>query len=109
MRILNFAPFDAHTNPMFIDLKIIKVRDMFDLQHLKLSHNCFFNNLPGDIMNLLSSIKEEVAAAPSHNVGGGAIAGTAPAGDDPSVPSARHRLECAAQGAEGDSAGRECS
>ena len=38
-----------------------------------------------NIMNLSRSIKEEVAAAPTNNVGGGAIAGTAPAGDDPPV------------------------
>ena len=38
-----------------------------------------------NIMNLFRSIKEEVAAAPTNNVGGGAIAGTAPAGDDPPV------------------------
>jgi len=38
-----------------------------------------------NIMNLSRSIKEEVAAALTNNVGGGAIAGTAPAGDDPPV------------------------
>ena len=38
-----------------------------------------------NIMNMARSIKEEVAAAPTNNVGGGAIAGTAPAGDDPPV------------------------
>jgi len=38
-----------------------------------------------NIMSLSRSIKEEVAAAPTNNVGGGAIAGTAPAGDDPPV------------------------
>ena len=58
MRILNFAPFDAHTNPMFIDLKVIKVRDMFDLQHLKLAYNYFFNDLPGGIMNLITRRSE---------------------------------------------------
>jgi len=38
-----------------------------------------------NIMDMARSIKEEVAAAPTNNVGGGAIAGTAPAGDDPPV------------------------
>ena len=38
-----------------------------------------------NIMNLSRSIKEEVAAAHTNNVGGGAITGTAPAGDDPPV------------------------
>jgi hypothetical protein len=44
------------------------------------------NNSPGesivDIIRSLRNIKEE---APVNNVGGGAIAGTAPAGDDPPV------------------------
>jgi len=38
-----------------------------------------------NIMDIARSIKEEVAAGPTNNVGGGAIAGTAPAGDDPPV------------------------
>ena len=62
MRILNFAPFDAQTNQMFIDLKIIKVRDIFDLQHLKLAYNYFFNHLPGDIMNLLTRRSENYSS-----------------------------------------------
>mgnify|MGYP001460127111 FL=1 len=34
---------------------------------------------------IISFIREEMAAAPTNNVGGGKIAGTAEAGDDPPV------------------------
>ena len=34
------------------------VRDLFDLQHLKLAYNYFFNQLPGDIMSLLTRRSE---------------------------------------------------
>lgn len=44
-----------------------------------------------NIMDIARSIKEEVAAAPTNSVGGGAIAGTAPAGDDPPVRKKKKR------------------
>ena len=44
-----------------------------------------------NIMDIARSIKEEVAAAPTNSVGGGAIAGTAEAGDDPPVRKKKKR------------------
>ena len=52
VRILKFAPFNAHTNQIFIDLKILKVRDVIKLNQLKLTYDFLNNNLPADLMSL---------------------------------------------------------
>ena len=52
VRILTFAPFNAHTNQIFIDLKILKVREVIKLNQLKLTYNFLNNNLPADLMTL---------------------------------------------------------
>ena len=52
VRILTFAPFNAHTNQIFIDLKILKVRDVIKLNQLKLTYDFLNNNLPADLMTL---------------------------------------------------------
>ena len=52
VRILTFAPFNAHTNQIFIDLKILKVRDVIKLNQLKLTYDFLNNNLPADLMPL---------------------------------------------------------
>ena len=48
VRILTFAPFNAHTKQIFIDLKILKVRDVIKLNQLKLTYD-FLN---ADLMSL---------------------------------------------------------
>ena len=44
-----------------------------------------------NIMDIARSIKEEVAAGPTNSIGGGKIAGTAEAGDDPPVRKRKKR------------------
>ena len=39
LRIMTFAPYDSPTNQKFIDLKLIKVRDIIKMNQLKLVYN----------------------------------------------------------------------
>jgi len=52
VRIMTFAPFTAHTNQIFIDLKILKVREVIKLNQLRLCYDFLNNNLPTDLMTL---------------------------------------------------------
>ena len=54
MRILNFAPFNAHTNQLFIDLQVIKVRDLIKSYQLRFVFDHFLNKLPIDFQNFFS-------------------------------------------------------
>ena len=52
VRILKFAPFNSHTNHLFIDLKFLKVKDIINVHQLKLVYDYFTNNLPIDLTSL---------------------------------------------------------
>ena len=52
IRIMTFSDFNSHTNPLFIDLKLLKVRDIIKTQQLKLVYNFYNNSLPTDLKNL---------------------------------------------------------
>ena len=52
VRILSFAPFDSHTNELFIDLNILKVRDLISISQLNLVHDFLNDRLPDDLMSL---------------------------------------------------------
>ena len=52
IRILTFSDFHAHTNDMFKDLKIIKVRDIIKMQQLKVVYDFLNNSLPFELMSL---------------------------------------------------------
>ena len=43
LRIMTFSDFNSHTNPLFIDLKLLKVRDVIKSQQLKLVYELFDN------------------------------------------------------------------
>ena len=44
---MSFGPFNSHTNELFINLKLLKVRDLIDMSHLVYD---FLNNcLPTDL------------------------------------------------------------
>ena len=58
VRILKFAPFNSHTNQLFIDLKFLKVKDIIDTHQLKLVYDYFMNNLPIDLTSLFSLSSE---------------------------------------------------
>ena len=53
IRILKFLPFDAHIpNQTFIDLKLLKVRDVIKVNQLKLVYDFQCANLPSDLLSL---------------------------------------------------------
>ena len=58
VRILNFAPFNSPTNRFFIDMKLLKVRDIINVHQLKLAYDYFTNNLPWELTNLFSLSSE---------------------------------------------------
>ena len=47
-----FADFNSHTNQIFIDLKLLKVRDIIESQQLKLVYDFYDNRLPTDLKSL---------------------------------------------------------
>ena len=58
MRIITFAEFDSHSNPLFIDLKILKVRELIKLQQLKLAYEYCNGIIPNDLKSLFKSSKD---------------------------------------------------
>ena len=52
IRILSFAPFNSHTNQLFIKLKLLKVKDIIKCYQLKLVYDFFEKNLPSDLMSI---------------------------------------------------------
>ena len=51
---MTFAPFDSSTNEIFIELGLVKVRDLISLNQLKLVYDFTQNRLPTDLMNLFT-------------------------------------------------------
>ena len=49
VRIITFSDFYSHANPLFIDLKILKVHDVIKLQQLKLAYEYCNNLIPQDL------------------------------------------------------------
>ena len=43
---MTFAEFKAHTNPIFIKLKILKTKELVEFQTVLFMHDYFSNNLP---------------------------------------------------------------
>jgi hypothetical protein len=52
IRIMTFSDFNSHTNPLFINLKLLKVRDIIKSQQLKLVFEFHKNTLPTDLLNM---------------------------------------------------------
>ena len=51
VRIITFSDFNSHTNPLFIQLKILKLRDVIKLQQLKLVYEFTSKIVPTDLMS----------------------------------------------------------
>ena len=49
---MTFAPFNAHTNPIFQDLELLKVQDVIKTQQLQLVFDFHRSCLPDDLMDL---------------------------------------------------------
>ena len=52
IRIMTFAPFNAHTNPIFQEIELLKVQEVIKTQQLKLVYDFKRGCLPDDLMNL---------------------------------------------------------
>ena len=52
IRIMTFSEFNSHTNDIFKELKIIKVRDVIKMHQLRVSFDFLNNSLPSDLMSL---------------------------------------------------------
>jgi len=52
LRIMTFAPYNCSANPIFIDLKLLKVREIIKLHHLRLAYDFQYKQLPDDLMPL---------------------------------------------------------
>ena len=52
IRIMTFSDFKAHTNPLFMDLKLLKVRDLIKINQLKFVFEFYKGNLPVEFNNI---------------------------------------------------------
>ena len=55
---MTFSDFHCHTNPIFLELKLLKVRKIIKSQQLKLSYAFYKNQLPTTIQNLFQFVKD---------------------------------------------------
>ena len=51
---MSFAAYNSHSNEKFIDLGLVKVRDLISMNQLKLVYDFHNNHLPADLMSLFS-------------------------------------------------------
>ena len=58
MRIINFAPFNSHTNNLFKSDKILKFDDVIKFEQLKIIYEFKSNSLPNDLSNLFIENKD---------------------------------------------------
>ena len=56
IRIINFATFNQHTNPLFLDDRIIKFPDVIKLNQLMLVQQLNNKTLPHELENLMEHI-----------------------------------------------------
>ena len=49
---MTFAPFDSNTDQSFIDLGLLKVREVIKLNQLKIVYDFYDKKLPQDLMSL---------------------------------------------------------
>ena len=53
---MTFVDFNAHTNPIFIRLKILKINDLIKLQTALFMYDFFSNNLPTSFESFFESV-----------------------------------------------------
>ena len=52
IRIINFAPFNSHSNNLFISNEFLKFGEIIIMEQMKLIFDFKMNNLPTELMNL---------------------------------------------------------
>ena len=55
---MSFASFNSHSNELFIDLGLMKIRDLIFMNQLKLVYDSHNNRLPSDLMSLFTLIDQ---------------------------------------------------
>lgn len=58
VRLITFSEFRAHTDPLFKELNILKIRDSITLQNCLLVHDYLHKNLPANFENYFIAIKD---------------------------------------------------
>ena len=58
LRIMNFAPFRSHTNELFKKDSILKCKDIYEIEKLKVVFDYKANLLPSDLMNLFTTNRD---------------------------------------------------
>ena len=58
MRILTFSDFRSHANPLFLNLKVLKIREVIKLQQLQLLYEFINNAVPTDLMKLFQLVSD---------------------------------------------------
>ena len=51
---MSFAAYNSHSNEIFIELGLVKVRDLISINQLKLVYDFHNNHLPSDLMSLFA-------------------------------------------------------
>ena len=67
VRIMTFASFDAHSNDIFVELGLLKVRDLISLSQFKLVYDFHNLCLPTDLMTLFTLSSDVHTAARELN------------------------------------------
>ena len=49
---MSFAPYNSPSHEKFVELKLLKVRDVIKMEQLKLAYNFHIDNLPEDLSHL---------------------------------------------------------
>ena len=52
VRIITFAPFNSNTDQSFIDLGLLKVKEVIKVNQLKVVYDFYYKKLPDDLMSL---------------------------------------------------------
>ena len=58
VRIMTFSDFQAHSNPLFNKLKILKVKDNIFLQNCLFVYDYFHGNLPNSFNNIFNKVDD---------------------------------------------------
>ena len=56
--MITFSEFNAHTNPLFYEQKILKIEDIFKSQMLKLIYLYYIDKIPPAIRSLFTPSRE---------------------------------------------------
>ena len=53
IRIINLKQYNNHTNPLFVDNKLLKLKDIIEMNYVELMFNIINNKLPPDLSILI--------------------------------------------------------